>query len=206
MGTSTVSGPFRSQNGFQELVNGVWTPVGGGGGGGGGGGYVFTNVSNGQLGTDNRYSNNPNSLSGPTAGTVVTLPLVDVGQTIVVFGLAGSGGDVWKIKLPTAPGTDTQIFYPIILISGEAGSGGGPLFVEDILGGSNTSTDEFFLYSPPVSPLHILRTQNVTIPPEFGGPATFAIYQVVNPLTGLDSIGSTAPYNVNVFPRVEFAS
>ena len=35
MGTSTVSGPFRSQNGFQELVNGVWTPVGGGGGGGG---------------------------------------------------------------------------------------------------------------------------------------------------------------------------
>jgi hypothetical protein len=35
MGTSTVSGPFRSQNGFQELVNGVWTPVGSGGGGGG---------------------------------------------------------------------------------------------------------------------------------------------------------------------------
>jgi hypothetical protein len=33
MGTSTVSGPFRSQNGFQELVNGVWTPVGSGGGG-----------------------------------------------------------------------------------------------------------------------------------------------------------------------------
>ena len=31
MGTSTVSGPFRSQNGFQELVDGVWTPVGGGG-------------------------------------------------------------------------------------------------------------------------------------------------------------------------------
>ena len=35
MGISTVSGPFRSQNGFQELVDGVWTPVGGGGGGGG---------------------------------------------------------------------------------------------------------------------------------------------------------------------------
>lgn len=32
MGISTVSGPFRSQNGFQELVDGVWTPVGGGGG------------------------------------------------------------------------------------------------------------------------------------------------------------------------------
>lgn len=35
MGTSTVSGPFRSANGFQELVDGVWTPVSGGGGGGG---------------------------------------------------------------------------------------------------------------------------------------------------------------------------
>ena len=33
MGISTVSGPFRSQNGFQELVNGVWVPVAGGGGG-----------------------------------------------------------------------------------------------------------------------------------------------------------------------------
>ena len=32
MGISTVSGPFRSQNGFQELVDGVWTPIGGGGG------------------------------------------------------------------------------------------------------------------------------------------------------------------------------
>lgn len=35
MANSTFSGPVRSQNGFQELVDGVWTPVGGGGGGGG---------------------------------------------------------------------------------------------------------------------------------------------------------------------------
>ena len=35
MGTSTVSGPFRSENGFQQLdANGVWVPVAGGGGGG----------------------------------------------------------------------------------------------------------------------------------------------------------------------------
>ncbi len=33
MGISTVSGPFRSENGFQELVNGQWVPVAGGGGG-----------------------------------------------------------------------------------------------------------------------------------------------------------------------------
>lgn len=32
MGISTVSGPFRSQNGFQQLdENGVWVPVSGGG-------------------------------------------------------------------------------------------------------------------------------------------------------------------------------
>jgi len=32
MANSTFSGPVRSQNGFQELVDGVWTPIGGGGG------------------------------------------------------------------------------------------------------------------------------------------------------------------------------
>ena len=32
MANSTFSGPVRSQNGFQELVGGVWTPLGGGGG------------------------------------------------------------------------------------------------------------------------------------------------------------------------------
>ena len=37
MANTTFKGPVRSQNGFQELVGGVWTPVGGGGGGGGGG-------------------------------------------------------------------------------------------------------------------------------------------------------------------------
>jgi len=38
MGISTVSGPFRSKNGFQQLdENGEWVPVTGGGGGGGGG-------------------------------------------------------------------------------------------------------------------------------------------------------------------------
>lgn len=41
MGISTVSGPFRSENGFQELVNGVWTPVSGGGGGGGSSTVIF---------------------------------------------------------------------------------------------------------------------------------------------------------------------
>lgn len=30
MANTTFSGPVRSQNGFQNLVNGVWTPVGGG--------------------------------------------------------------------------------------------------------------------------------------------------------------------------------
>lgn len=35
MANSTFSGPVRSQNGFQELVDGVWTPVGGGGSGAG---------------------------------------------------------------------------------------------------------------------------------------------------------------------------
>jgi hypothetical protein len=41
MANSTFSGPVRSQNGFQELVDGVWTPLGGGGGGGGGGSAII---------------------------------------------------------------------------------------------------------------------------------------------------------------------
>lgn len=34
MANTTFNGPVRSENGFQELVDGVWTPLGGGGGGG----------------------------------------------------------------------------------------------------------------------------------------------------------------------------
>lgn len=74
MGTSTVSGPFRSENGFQELVNGVWTPVSGGGGGGGG--PVLVNLT-----LDNVYG----ARGVPPTGSVIQAPQVAPGEIIRVF-------------------------------------------------------------------------------------------------------------------------
>ena len=114
MGTSTVSGPFRSENGFQELVNGVWTPVSGGGGGGGGLVPVALVSQYGPaLGlSDNRYSDNSSgSPSGPSAGTIIQLPPISVGGTYYIYApVGGSSFDAWALKLPTVPGADLSAF------------------------------------------------------------------------------------------------
>ena len=117
MGTSTVSGPFRSANGFQELVNGVWTPVSGGGGGGGGG-FVPVHLYNEQGplygAADNRYSddNTANPPTGPTAGTIVQLPQIALGGTYYIDMPTGaSSSDAWALQLPSIPGTDLSAFY-----------------------------------------------------------------------------------------------
>lgn len=48
MGISTVSGPFRSKNGFQQLdENGQWVPVTGGGGGGSNTAIIFNPSTDG---------------------------------------------------------------------------------------------------------------------------------------------------------------
>jgi hypothetical protein len=94
MGTSTVSGPFRSQNGFQELVDGVWTPVGGGGSGGGNAPIVIDRSTSdsivipavptavGQVYT--YFFPMPNSGSGTAID--VKPPLVDGTTSVVVSG------------------------------------------------------------------------------------------------------------------------
>ena len=116
MGTSTVSGPFRSANGFQELVNGVWTPVGGGGGGGGGGfvPVALVNQNGVYLGLpDNRYSadGTQNPPTGPSAGTIIQLPPIQVGGTYYIYTPTGGGSfDTWALKLPTFPGIDLSAF------------------------------------------------------------------------------------------------
>lgn len=112
MGTSTVSGPFRSANGFQELVNGQWVPVAGGGGGG----FVpvaLVDQYGPALGlTDNRYSdNNIGSPSGPSAGTIIQLPPISVGGTYFIYTpVGGSSFDAWALKLPAIPGADISAF------------------------------------------------------------------------------------------------
>ena len=113
MGTSTVSGPFRSENGFQELVNGQWVPVAGGGGGG----FVpvlLTNEYASSFGLlDNRYSNDSTQAppTGPSAGTIIQLPPIQVGGTYYICQPAGaSSSSVWALKLPTLPGVDISAF------------------------------------------------------------------------------------------------
>ena len=116
MGTSTVSGPFRSANGFQELVNGVWTPVSGGGGGGGG--PVLVNLT-----LDNVYG-----ARGVTpTGSVIQAPQVAPGEIIRVFmdfetrEVAGSTGPrpVWAVQLYGPEGSypyiSTAVFVPLLI-------------------------------------------------------------------------------------------
>ena len=84
MGTSTVSGPFRSANGFQQLdENGVWVPVTGGGGGGGG----------------------ITSIIIPNNTTYPQIPIMTVGQTIALAGGPDAGGGSYEVLLPIVPGT-----------------------------------------------------------------------------------------------------
>ena len=86
MANSTFSGPVRSQNGFQELVGGVWTPVGGGGGGSAAV-VVFRD---------------------PVVDTVITLPVpAEVGQVYnyLVPPTAGAGGQKVTFVAPPVPGT-----------------------------------------------------------------------------------------------------
>jgi hypothetical protein len=78
MANSTFSGPVRSQNGFQELVNGVYVPVGGGG-------EVLIVPGGG----DETY----------------TLNFTEVGQVITVVAQGAPGAEAGNITLAaTAPG------------------------------------------------------------------------------------------------------
>ncbi len=86
MANTTFKGPVRSQNGFQELVDGVWTPVGGGGGGSAPV-VVFRN---------------------PSAQTLITLPVpTEIGQVYrYIFPRSDSNvGEPAIITCPSVPGT-----------------------------------------------------------------------------------------------------
>jgi hypothetical protein len=202
MGTSTVSGPFRSQNGFQELVNGVWTPVGGGGGGGGG--YTFVSLNDDYFPnfTDNRYSDDPEVLSGPTAGTSVILPNINVGESIVITSLAGDSSDVWRIQLPATPGVDISYFAGTMSVLPLADS----FYPSAPIGAWGISTegpqDSVFIYGVPATTTIILRNPNIDYP----GFGVLAPYTFVTPLVtfGAFYYSGSVPYNFRQFPRSPF--
>lgn len=150
MGISTVSGPFRSQNGFQELVNGVWTPIGGGGG------LVpvpLVNQYGDVLGLpDNRYSdNNTGAPSGPSAGTIIQLPPISVGGTYFIYNpTGGSSFDAWALKLPAIPGADISAFATGAFIVFAPNTGNFPVYDAgpQLIGFSQLSgpTDTLYVY------------------------------------------------------------
>lgn len=100
MGTSTVSGPFRSANGFQQLdENGVWVPVTGGGGGGSPTAILFT---------------------PPTDGTTVDVVLpapAAVGQIYIISSIfvpfITPNGDI-SINPALLPGQDFPVIQLVI--------------------------------------------------------------------------------------------
>jgi hypothetical protein len=181
MGTSTVSGPFRSQNGFQQLVNGVWTPVGGGSGGiaatvtlGDSASAVYSGVP------DNRYSNSFYSLSGSTAGTYIQLPAIEIGQSILVDSKAAAyDTNVWALKYPeNVPGVDVWTFWGSTLgVSGaESTSTATARPYEDLEGGGPSTY--WFLYSYRPQNFIVTRIPNIQIT----GFGTIALFMVQNPL------------------------
>jgi hypothetical protein len=169
MGTSTVSGPFRSQNGFEQLVNGEWVPVSGGGSplsltttgtsgpatlvgsnlnipnystGGGGGGDVAAEV---HINTSNVYAEN-GIYSPPSPGTIITLPEIPLGKCVrlwfdFTFG-SGFAFPTWAIKLPTIPGTIFSSWYGSLMASNMYDGNLYPLNTTS--GGPN---DTIYLYS-----------------------------------------------------------
>jgi len=63
---------------------------------------------------DNRYSDNKlaDPPTGPTAGTIIQLPVIEVGQSYTIkLAVGQSGGTAWAIKLPTIPGVLLSVFY-----------------------------------------------------------------------------------------------
>ena len=184
MGTSTVSGPFRSANGFQELVNGQWVPVAGGGG------TTFVELSSDNLFSNNRSSPTP---SGPTAGTIIELPTVPVGGTITVIPSGGgSNGDVWKVQVSTPAGADVAILTGSVAQLNDDGFYSSPSFSQP-LGGSGIPTSMFF-YGYFLVPFQFIRLPDFVVP----GFGTVAVYQPFGIAVMPQS--ATELGNVNVYP------
>ena len=93
MGTSTVSGPFRSQNGFQELVDGEWVPVSGGG-------SPLSLTTTGTSGPATLVGSNLNIPNYATGGGIQTIviPRTSV-NTNYVFDAPTQVGQTWSFAL-----------------------------------------------------------------------------------------------------------
>lgn len=111
MAESTVSGPFRSENGFQQLdENGEWVPVTGGGGGGGvtsviaGSGVSVSSptgaVTIANTGVTSIIAGSGISVSAPTGAVTISATGGGGGFTKIL----AQWGDTVALPAPTAVG------------------------------------------------------------------------------------------------------
>jgi hypothetical protein len=187
MANTTFNGPVRSQNGFQEWNGTAWVPVAGGGG--------ATEIFLGDQyspnffgNPDNRYSDSQNSVppTGPTAGTIIQLPQIAVGQSYRIRSDSGSGsGYTWAIQLPSIPGTDMSAFFEPVCAANyvydsvynsdlDVYTYTPAVFYFSIGTVGETPLDTMYLYGAPQiwAPLEITRLPDVTVP-GFGMVALF---------------------------------
>jgi len=190
MGISTVSGPFRSENGFQQLdENGVWVPVAGGGGGGG---TTFVKFEDTNRFSNNKYNPTP---SGPTAGNVITLPSISVGETITFYANGGSNSDTWKVQLSIPSDADIVAFLGSFSQINDNGVYSAPSFIQPIQGaGPGVPSDSVFFYGFPITPFQFIRMPNLVVP----GFGTVAVYNTLG--IAVLPQAPTELGNVNIYP------
>lgn len=136
------------------------------GGGGGGTTFIGLYTDSDPTGTDNRYSIDwdQDPPVGDTAGAVINLPLIDVGQTYTFTGISSADLDVWAIELPSIPGTDLAIFYGDYVVNAKNyQSPGEPLvsgtYIRNLA--ATGVTDRIYLYGG--GQFQIIRLPNVTV-------------------------------------------
>lgn len=171
MAYTNFTGPVRSDEGFEQLVNGVWTPVSGGGGG-----TTFVSLSSENKYTDNYYEDPP---TGPGAGTIVELPVIGVGETYTIYTGGSAGGlEAWALQLPSIPGIDIAIYFGDYNVKAIGGDYPVYTVLNEYSTGPDGATDTVYIYGFINNPMQILRLEDLVVP-GFGAAALFQ--QVVPP-------------------------
>jgi hypothetical protein len=174
MANTTFKGPVRSENGFLEWNGSAWVPVQGGGGGGGG--TTFVDITNENSYTNDAYADPP---TGPTAGNIIQLPVIGVGETYTIFTGASETSSLaaWALQFPAIPGADITAYYANYNVKSVGGDGGVLTVLTEYSTRPNGVTDTFYIYGFIETPMQIMRIKDFVVP----GFGTVAAFQQIVP-------------------------